>query len=248
MVDDVRGGGRSGPGGSRVALVSGGTRGIGLAVARELGDAGDRVVVTTRSSPAPPGLSGVPCDVRAADQVDEAVDRVERDHGWIEVLVANAGATDDRLLLATTDEQFADVLETNLLGAVRLVRRTLRGMLRRRHGRIVLVSSVSALSGAPGQTGYAAAKAALIGFARSLVHEVGARDITVNVVLPGWIDTDMTRAAPDPVRRAALAATPQARSGSPQDVARVVQFLCRRDTGFVTGAVIPIDGGAGMGH
>lgn len=244
----MRGGGRAEPSRPRIALVSGGTRGIGLAVAQELGGAGDRVVVTTRSSAAPPGLHGVPCDVRAADQVDEAVDRVEREHGWIEVLVANAGATDDRLLLATTDEQFADVLETNLLGAVRLVRRTLRGMLRRRHGRIVLVSSVSALSGAPGQTGYAAAKAGLIGFARSLVHEVGPRDITVNVVLPGWIDTDMTRAAPEAVRSAALAATPQARSGSPQDVARVVQFLCRRDTGFVTGAVIPIDGGAGMGH
>ncbi|WHT17569.1 3-oxoacyl-ACP reductase FabG [Crossiella sp. CA-258035] len=231
----------------RVALVSGGNRGIGLATARALADAGDRVVIAARKAgDFGGGLHSVRCDVDDNDSVTEAFTQVERDLGRVEVLVANAGIVRDGLLMSQSDEDFRAVLETNLLGAVRLVRRALRGMLRG-HGRIVLVSSVSALTGSRGQTGYAAAKAGLIGLARSLALETKARDITVNVVAPGWIDTDMTADLPEPVRKKGELEVPLGRFGRPEEVAAAIRFLTSREAGYITGAVLPVDGGLGMG-
>lgn len=231
----------------RTALVSGGNRGIGLAVAQALSAAGDRVAVTYREKPPPDAMYGVPCDVTDPAQVDHAFAQVERDLGPVEVLVANAGITRDGLTVTMSEEDFAAVLETNLLGAFRMVRRALRGMLRRRHGRIVLISSLSALTGSPGQGNYAAAKAGLIGLGRSLAREVGARDITVNIVAPGWIDTDMTAALPEDFRRQAAKNVPLGRFGTPDEVAAAVRFLTSREAGYITGAVLTVDGGLGAG-
>lgn len=232
----------------RAALVSGGNRGIGLAVADALAAAGDRVAVTHRGLPPQGPVRGVRCDVTDVDQVDRAFVEVERLLGPVEVLVANAGITRDSLLITMSEEDFTDVLDTNLVGAVRLVRRALRGMIRRRHGRIVLIASTSGLSGSAGQCNYAAAKAGLVGFGRSLVRELGARDITVNVVTPGWIDTDMTASLAEPDRAIAAATVPMGRFGAPAEVAAVVRFLASREAAYVTGAVVPVDGGIGMGH
>ncbi|GGV28966.1 3-oxoacyl-ACP reductase FabG [Streptomyces griseoflavus] len=233
----------------RTALVSGGNRGIGLAVARALHADGDSVAVTCRSAPPPDDdFLAVKCDVTSTGSVDDAVTEVEERLGPVQVLVANAGITRDALLVRMGEEDFLDVLDTNLTGAVRLVRRTLRGMIRRRHGRIVLISSSSALSGSPGQTNYAAAKAGMVGFARSLARELGPRDITVNVVTPGWIDTDMTADLPGEARDQAAATVPLGRFGSPDEVAAAVRFLAGRQAGYITGAVVPVDGGIGMGH
>lgn len=232
----------------RTALVSGGNRGIGLAVARALHAGGDSVAVTCRSAPPPDDFLAVKCDVTSTPSVDDAVTEVEEKLGPVQVLVANAGITRDALLVRMGEEDFLDVLDTNLTGAVRLVRRTLRGMIRRRHGRIVLISSSSALSGSPGQTNYAAAKAGMVGFARSLTRELGARDITVNVVAPGWIDTDMTADLPREVRDQAAGTVPLGRFGSPDEVAAAVRFLAGRRAGYITGAVVPVDGGIGMGN
>ncbi|MEU6706184.1 3-oxoacyl-ACP reductase FabG [Streptomyces wuyuanensis] len=232
----------------RTALVSGGNRGIGLAVARALHAGGDSVAVTCRSSPPPDDFLAVKCDVTSKQEVDDAVGQVEEALGPVEVLVANAGITRDALLVGMGEDDFLDVVDTNLMGAVRLVRRTLRGMVRRRHGRIVLISSSAALSGSSGQTNYAAAKAGMVGFARSLARELGRRDITVNVVAPGWIDTDMTAALPEELRKEAAGAVPLGRFGTPEDVAATVRFLTSREAGYITGAVVPVDGGIGMGN
>lgn len=233
----------------RTTLVSGGNRGIGLAVATALADAGNPVAVTCRGS-APPDdrLLAVKCDVTSTEEVDRAVGEVEEALGPVEILVANAGITRDALLVQMAEPDFLDVVDTNLIGAVRLVRRTLRGMIRRRHGRIVLISSSSALSGSPGQTNYASAKAGMIGFARSLTRELGKRDITVNVVAPGWVDTDMMGLLTEEMREEALRAVPLGRFGTPEDIAHTVRFLTGRDAGYITGAVIPVDGGIGMGN
>jgi 3-oxoacyl-[acyl-carrier protein] reductase len=234
-----------GPG--RVVLVTGGNRGIGRAVAAAFAAGGDRVAVTTRSGEVE-GLFSVNCDVTDTGAVDKAVGMVENDLGPIEVLVANAGINDDKLLLQMDEESFASVLDTNLVGTFRVVRRALPKMLRQRKGRIVLISSVVALSGAAGQANYAASKAGLIGFARSLAREIGSRSITVNVVAPGFIETDMTARLNDERRADVLAQVPLKRFGMPDEVAGVVRWLASEDAGYVTGSVVPVDGGLGMGH
>ena len=231
-----------------LALVTGGSRGIGLAVARALEEAGHDVVVTYRGSAPPADLPAVRCDVADAASVDAAVTAVERNYGQVSVLVANAGVTDDRLLATMSERSFTDVLNIDLTGAYRVARRTVRGMVRARYGRMVFISSVVALQGSAGQTNYAAAKAGLIGLARSLSREVGRRGITVNVVAPGFIETDMTAGLPAAVRAGALDSIPSGRFGQPADVASVVRFLASDAAAYVTGAVLPVDGGLGMGH
>ena len=233
---------------SRVVLVTGGSRGIGLAIARRFAALGDRVAVTHRGSEPPEGVLGVPCDVTSQSDVDTAFARVEAELGPVEVLVSNAGITRDGLLLRMGEADFTDVLDANLTGAFRVCKRAAQGMLRARKGRIVLVSSVVAMLGSGGQTNYAASKAGLVGFARSLARELGSRGITVNVVAPGPVDTDMT-AALSPERMAELvAAVPLGRVATPDEVAGVVAFLASADAAYVTGAIVPVDGGLGMGH
>jgi 3-oxoacyl-[acyl-carrier protein] reductase len=231
----------------RVVLVTGGNRGIGRAVAAAFAAGGDQVAVTTRSGEVE-GFFSVPCDVTDTEAVDKAVGMVEGELGPVEVLVANAGINDDKLLLQMDEESFARVLDTNLVGTFRVVRRALPKMLRQRKGRIVLISSVVALSGAAGQANYAASKAGLIGFARSLAREIGSRSITVNVVAPGFIETDMTARLSDERRGDVLAQVPLKRFGMPDEVAGVVRWLASEDAGYVTGSVVPVDGGLGMGH
>ncbi|MFF3328636.1 SDR family oxidoreductase [Streptomyces sp. NPDC002888] len=228
--------------------MTGGNRGIGLAIARRFATAGDRVTVTYRGErpPAADNLLAVRCDVTDSLQVDRAFEEAEAAHGPVTVLVAGAGAANDRLLARMSEEDFTSVIDTNLTGAFRVARRAVRGMLGAGHGRIVLISSTAALHGAPGQTNYAAAKAGLVGFARSLTHELGPRDITCNVVAPGLTETDMSRALTDQQRRTLLDRTPAGRPAHPDEVADAVAFLA--GAGYVRGAVIPVDGGAGLGH
>ncbi|WP_329112784.1 3-oxoacyl-ACP reductase FabG [Streptomyces sp. NBC_01353] len=232
----------------RSCLVVGGSRGIGLAVARELQASGERVAVTHRGAEPPEGLFGVACDVTDTAQVDLAFKRVEEEQGPVEVLVVNAGIVRDRLLAAMPEEDFTAVLDTNLTGAYRTVKRAVRGMLRMRRGRIVLISSVVGLQGAAGQANYAASKAGLVGFGRSMARELGPRGITVNVVAPGFIETDMTAALPSALRDEYIRQIPLGRSAAPEEVARVVRFLAGEDAAYVTGAVVPVDGGSLMGH
>ncbi|GHE57907.1 beta-ketoacyl-ACP reductase [Streptomyces longispororuber] len=232
----------------RSVLITGGNRGIGLSIARELAAAGDRVAVTYRSGEPPEGLFGVRCDVTSAADVERAFTEVEAEHGPVEVVVANAGITRDGLLLRMTEEDFGAVLETNLGGVFRVVKRATRGMLRLRSGRIVLISSVVGLSGEAGQCNYAAAKAGLIGFGRSLARELGSRGITVNIVSPGIVATDMT-AVLSPERRDEICANvPLRRMAEPGEIAPVVRFIASPEAAYITGAVIPVDGGLGMGH
>lgn len=233
---------------SRV-LVTGGNRGIGLAIARNLQDRGDQVVVTCRSGQAPDGLSAVPAEVTDRQSVDDAFTAAEELLGGpVEVLVANAGITDDQLLMRMPDEDFSRVVDTNLTGAFRCVRRAATGMIRKRYGRIVLISSVVGLYGSPGQASYAASKAGLVGLARSVARELGGRGITANVVAPGFVDTDMTAVLPQDRKDAYLSAIPAARFGTAEEVANAVAFLASREAGYINGAVIPVDGGLGMGH
>lgn len=232
----------------RVVLVTGGNRGIGLAIARAFQAAGDRVVVTYRTGEPPEGLAGVRCDVADTASVEAAFDEVEREHGPVEVLVANAGITRDTLLLRMTDDDIDAVLQTNLVGALRTARRAAKGMLRLRRGRIVFVSSVVWALGSAGQVNYAASKAGLVGAARSLARELGSRGITVNVVAPGFVDTDMTAELPEERRREIVANVPLGRYATADEVAAAVTFLAGDGGAYVTGAVLPVDGGLGMGH
>ena len=233
---------------SRSALVTGGNRGIGLAIARRLAADGDSVVVTSRSGEEVEGLAVARCDVRDAASVDEAFTVAEAANGPVEVLVANAGITRDQLLALMTEDDFGAVLDTNLTGAHRVAKRAVRGMIRMRRGRIVFISSVVGLLGSGGQANYAASKAGLVGMARSLARELGTRSITVNVVAPGFVDTDMTTALPEDRKAAILASVPLGRLASSDEVAAAVAFLASADAGYITGAVIPVDGGLGMGH
>jgi len=235
-------------GSPRVVLVSGGNRGIGHAIATRFHDAGDLVAVTSRREGQVGDLFTVHCDMTDTASVEGAVAEVEAQLGTVEVLVANAGMTDDKLLLQMDEASFCSVLGTNLVGTFRLVRSALPKMLRARRGRVILISSVAALSGSAGQVNYAASKAGLIGFARSLAREIASRGITVNVVAPGFIDTDMTAVVSDARRNEVLAQVPLKRFGQAEEVAATVQWLASAEAGYVTGAVIPVDGGLGMGH
>lgn len=233
---------------SRSVLVTGGNRGIGLAVARRLLDDGHKVAVTHRGSGAPEGLFGVKCDVTDADSIDRAFKEVEEHQGPVEVLVANAGITDDTLLMRMDEDQFTRVLDANLTGAFRCAKRANRAMLRARWGRMIFLGSVVGMAGQAGQINYAASKAGVIGMARSLTRELGSRSITANVVAPGFIETDMTAELSDNLRDTAKKFIPLQRLGQPEDVAAVVSFLASDDSAYVSGAVIPVDGGMGMGH
>ncbi|ADG74583.1 3-oxoacyl-(acyl-carrier-protein) reductase [Cellulomonas flavigena DSM 20109] len=232
----------------RSVLVTGANRGIGRAIAERFVAAGDRVATIVRSGGAPDGVLEVIGDVRDTASVDAAFTQVEVAHGPVEVLVANAGVTRDQLLLRMTDEDFADVIDVNLTGAFRVVRRASKGMIRLRRGRVVLISSVVGMYGSPGQVNYASSKSALVGMARSITRELGARGITANVVAPGFIDTDMTKALPEDRQQAYLGSIPAGRFGQADEVAAAVQFLASDDAAYVSGAVLPVDGGLGMGH
>ena len=232
----------------RTALVTGGNRGIGAAIAAAFVEAGDQVAITYRSGEPPAGLLGVRCDVTDTAQVEQAFAEVEEAQGPVEVLVANAGITRDGLVLRMSDDDWASVLDTNLSGAFRVARRASKAMLRLRRGRIVFVSSVVGLLGSAGQVNYAASKAGLVGMARSLARELGSRGITANVVAPGFVETEMTAALPEERRAEYLQAIPLRRYASAAEVAAAVRWLAGDEAAYITGAVIPIDGGLGMGH
>ncbi len=234
---------------ARAVLVTGGNRGIGLAIARSFVEAGDDVLITYRSGEPPEGLRGVQLDVTDTASVDAGFARAEELLGKpVEVLVANAGITRDTLLMRMSDDDFTSVVDTNLTGAFRCARRAAKGMMRARHGRIILISSVVGLYGGAGQANYAASKAALVGLARSITRELGGRGITANVVAPGFIETEMTAALPQERQKTYLAAIPAGRFARAEEVAGAVRFLAGPDAAYISGAVIPVDGGLGMGH
>jgi NAD(P)-dependent dehydrogenase (short-subunit alcohol dehydrogenase family) len=232
---------------SKTILVTGGNRGIGLGIARAFAANGDRVAVTHRSADAPEGLFGVRCDVTDGASVDEAFTAVEAELGPVQVLVSNAGITDDTLLLRMSEDSFQRVIDANLTGAYRVAKRAASGMLRARSGRMIFISSVVALAGSPGQTNYAASKAGLIGLARSIVRELGSRSITANVIAPGFIETDMTAELSETRRDEILASVPLKRYGQVDEVAATAVFLASDAAAYISGVVLPVDGGLGMG-
>ena len=232
----------------RSVLVTGGNRGIGLAIARRFAADGDNVTVTSRSGDPVDGLAVVRCDVRDAASVDAAFTATEADQGPVEVLVANAGVTRDTLLALMSEDDFAEVLEVNLVGAYRVAKRAVRGMMKMRRGRLIFISSVVGMYGSAGQANYASSKAGLVGLARSLARELGSRGITSNVVAPGFVDSDMTANLSEERKVAIKAAVPLGRYAVAAEVAATVSFLAGPDAGYITGAVIPVDGGLGMGH
>ncbi|MGV8851378.1 MAG: beta-ketoacyl-ACP reductase [Rhodoglobus sp.] len=232
----------------RIVLVTGGNRGIGRAIAEEFVALGHQVAVTARSGSGPEGTLTVAADVTDAASIDAAFTEIESKLGPVEILVANAGITRDMLLMRMSDDDFTDVIDTNLSGAFRVVKRASKGMMKARFGRIILVSSVVGLLGSAGQVNYSASKSGLIGLARSLTRELGSRGITSNVVAPGFIETDMTAALPAEQQDAYLKQIPASRFAQPQEVARAIAWLASDDAAYISGAVIPVDGGLGMGH
>lgn len=232
----------------RSVLVTGGNRGIGRAIAEAFLAGGDNVAVTTRSGGAPEGALDLRCDITDPEAVEAAFKAAEEAHGPVEVMVANAGITHDTLLLRMSEDDWTSVIDTNLTGSFRLAKRAAKGMLRQRRGRIIFISSVVGLLGSPGQVNYAASKAGLVGMARSLARELGSRSITANVVAPGYVETDMTAVLTDEQRDAIKAQVPLARYAAPEEVAGAVTWLASDAAAYVTGAVIPVDGGLGMGH
>jgi 3-oxoacyl-[acyl-carrier protein] reductase len=232
----------------RVVLITGGNRGIGYAIAQEFVALGHKVAVTVRSGEGPEGTLSVKADVTDSASLDAAIAEVEGTLGPIEVLVANAGITKDTLLMRMSDEEFEEVVNTNLNGVFRVVKRASKSMIKQRFGRIILIGSVVALLGSPGQVNYSAAKAALVGMARSITRELGGRGITANVVAPGFIDTDMTAELSEDQQKEYLGRIPAGRFASPAEVGKVVAWLASDDAAYISGAVIPVDGGLGMGH
>jgi 3-oxoacyl-[acyl-carrier protein] reductase len=232
----------------RTVLITGGNRGIGFAIAEEFIALGHRVAVTARSGSGPEGSLTVQADVTDATSVDAAFTLVEAELGPVEIVVANAGVTRDMLMMRMSDDDFTSVIDTNLNGSFRVVKRASKGMLKARFGRIILVSSVVGLLGSAGQVNYSASKSALVGLARSVTRELGARGITANVVAPGFIETDMTAALPEAQQADYKKSIPAGRFASPSEVAKVIAWLAGDDAGYISGAVIPVDGGLGMGH
>jgi 3-oxoacyl-[acyl-carrier protein] reductase len=233
---------------SRSVLVTGGNRGIGRAIAEAFVAAGDQVAITYRSGVPPEGMLAVTCDVTDPDSVEAAFTEIEATHGPVEVLVANAGITADTLVLRMSEDDWSRVIDTNLTGSFRVAKRAAKGMLRLRRGRLIFISSVVGLLGSAGQVNYAASKAGLVGMARSLARELGSRSITANVVAPGFVETEMTAVLPEETQKQYKSQIPLGRFASVEDVASVVQWLGSDGAGYVTGAVIPVDGGLGMGH
>ncbi|MEY3406819.1 MAG: 3-oxoacyl-ACP reductase FabG [Actinomycetota bacterium] len=233
---------------SRVVLVTGGNRGIGKSIAETFIAAGYKVAVTVRSGEGPSGSLSVKADVRDAQSLDAAFAEVEQQLGPIEILVANAGITKDTLLMRMTDEEFEEVIDTNLSGSFRVLRRATKSMIKAKFGRVILVGSVVALLGSPGQVNYSSSKSGLIGMARSLTRELAGRGITANVVAPGFIDTDMTAELSEELQAEYRKRIPAGRFASPEEVAKVVLWLASDDAAYISGAVIPVDGGLGMGH
>lgn len=232
----------------RVVLITGGSRGIGLATAQRFASLGDRVAVTYNSSPPPDGFFAVKCDVTSTAEVDAAFTAVEQHFGPVEILVSNAGMTKDMLILRMSESDFSDVIDANLTAAYRVAKRAAQGMLKARKGRIIFVSSVVGLLGSAGQANYSASKSGLVGLARSIARELGSRSITANVVAPGPVATDMLAALSEERREALTAAVPLGRLASPDEIAGTIAFLASSDAAFITGAIIPVDGGLGMGH
>jgi 3-oxoacyl-[acyl-carrier protein] reductase len=237
-----------------VVLVTGGTRGIGAACVDWFLANGDQVATTYRSEEAPPPPDGaedrffpVRCDVRNSQDVEASFAAIEERWSPVEVLVANAGITADALMLRMSEQAFLDVIDANLTGSFRVAKRAVAKMLRLHKGRIIFVSSVGAFVGLPGQANYAASKAGLVGMARAIAREVGSRQITVNVVAPGLIDTDMTTALGEERVALMTSQVPLGRAGNVDDVAAVVGFLASDAAAYVTGAILPVDGGLGMG-
>ncbi len=233
---------------SRTALVTGGNRGIGFAIAEQLLAAGHKVAVTARSGSGPEGSLTLVADVTDGESLDRAIAEAEQKLGPIEILVANAGITRDTLLLRMSDEDFEEVINTNLSGVFRVVKRVTKSMLKAKFGRIIMIGSVVGLYGSAGQVNYSASKSALVGIARSISRELGGKNITANVVAPGFINTDMTAALPDDVAERYKSQIPAGRFAEPEEVAKVVAWLASDDSSYITGAVIPVDGGLGMGH
>lgn len=232
----------------RTVLITGGNRGIGRAIAERMIAEGHRVAVTARSGEGPSGALTVHAEMSDSASIDRAFSEVEAALGPIEVIVANAGITRDTLLLRMSEEDFTDVIDTNLTGTFRVVKRAAKGLLKARFGRVILISSVVGLYGSPGQINYASSKAALVGFARSLTRELGARGITANVIAPGFIETDMTAALPEAQQAQYLASIPAGRFGQVTEIAATASWLAGDEAGYISGAVIPVDGGLGMGH
>jgi 3-oxoacyl-[acyl-carrier protein] reductase len=232
----------------RVVLITGGSRGIGLATARRFAALGDRVAITYNSSPPPDGFFAVKCDVTSTADVDAAFTAVEQHFGPVEVLVSNAGMTKDMLILRMSETDFSDVVDANLTAAYRVAKRAAQGMLKARRGRMIFVSSVVGMLGSAGQANYSASKAGLIGLARSIARELGSRSITANVVAPGPVATDMLAALSEDRVASLTQAVPLGRLASPEEVAGTIAFLASTDAAYITGAVIPVDGGLGMGH
>ena len=232
----------------RLVLVTGGNRGIGLAIARTFQELGDRVVITHRTGIAPDGLDGVVMDVTDHVSVEAAFKEIESKYGTVDVLVANAGITKDGLSLRMSESDFQSVVDTNLTGSFRVTQKVLSGMMKKRSGRVIFIGSVVGLLGSAGQVNYSATKSALVGMARSLAREYGSRGITFNVIAPGFVETDMTAVLADGLKEKYEAQIPLARFASPSEVAKVVHFIASADAGYITGAVIPVDGGLGMGH
>lgn len=232
----------------RTVLITGGNRGIGFAIAEEMIAAGHRVAVTARSGSGPEGALTVQADVTDGASLDEAIVKVEEKFGPIEVVVANAGITRDTLLMRMSDEEFEEVVNTNLSGVFRVVKRVTKSMLRAKYGRVILIGSVVGLLGSAGQVNYSATKSALVGMARSITRELGAKNITANVIAPGFIDTDMTKELGEELASKYRSQIPAGRFASPEEVAKVVAWVASEDAGYISGAVIPVDGGLGMGH